>query len=284
VHGGRDIDSREIIGGHFRIERELGRGGMATVHLCTDLRSGQHVAVKILRPEVGTIVTKERFFREIAFTSGLDHPSIPKVFESGVSDDGLPYYAMDYVEGESLRDRLKREPQFPLAEVVRVAAAIAKPVTFAHEHGIVHRDIKPENILLGRDRIYVFDFGVARAIVDAAGERLTLTGITVGTPAYMSPEQVRGERDIDFRSDIYSLGCIVYEMFSGVPPFQAATAPLLMAARFNRPPRALSAVRSDVPERIERAILRSMARVPSMRWQSADEFAAELEAALVAPH
>ena len=255
---------------------------MATVHLCTDLRSGEHVAVKVLRPELGTIVTKERFFREIAFTSQLEHPSIPKVFESGVSGDDLPYYAMDYVEGESLRERLQRNPQLPLDEVVRLAQEIAKPMTYAHERGIVHRDIKPENILLSGDRVYVLDFGVARAIIGATGERLTRTGITVGTPAYMSPEQVRGDRDLDFRSDIYSLGCIVYEMLSGEPPFQAPTAPLLMAARFNRPPKPLSGIRSDIPVRMERAVQRAMARTPNSRWQSAIEFTTEL-AASVAP-
>ena len=253
---------------------------MATVHLCTDVRSGEQVAVKVLRAELGSIVTKERFFREIAFTSELDHPSIPRVFESGVSADDLPYYAMDYVEGESLRERLHKEPQLAVEEVVRIARQVAGPMTYAHERGIVHRDIKPENILLSGDNVYVLDFGVARAIVGAAGERLTRTGITVGTPAYMSPEQVRADRDLDFRSDIYSFGCIVYEMLAGMPPFQAASAPLLMAARFNTQPKALSTLRSDVPERMERAIQRAMARTPNSRWQSANEFAAELSASL----
>lgn len=259
---------------------------MATVHLCTDTRSGEQVAVKVLRPELGSIVTKERFFREIAFTSELDHPSIPRVFESGVSADDLPFYAMDYVEGESLRERLRKEPKLAVEEVVRITSAVAKPMTYAHERGIVHRDIKPDNILLSRERVFVLDFGVARAIVGSTtGERLTRTGITVGTPAYMSPEQVRADRDLDFRSDIYSFGCIVYEMLAGFPPFQAATAPLLMAARFNTQPKPLSSIRNDVPERMERAIQRAMSRTPNSRWQSAEEFSAELAAsvALAAP-
>jgi serine/threonine-protein kinase len=255
---------------------------MATVYLCTDERSGEHVAVKVLRAELGSVVTKERFFREIAYTSELEHPSIPKVFESGVSEDDLPFYAMDYVEGESLRERLQRDPQLSVEETVRIASAIAKPMTYAHGRGIVHRDVKPENILLSGDRVYVLDFGVARAIVGAAGERLTRTGITVGTPAYMSPEQVRADRDLDYRSDIYSFGCIVYEMLAGMPPFMAATAPLLMAARFNTQPKSLSSIRGDIPERTERAVQRAMSRTPNSRWQSADEFASEL-AASIAP-
>ncbi|HKY96772.1 MAG TPA: protein kinase [Gemmatimonadaceae bacterium] len=280
-----NINSKEIIGGHFRVERELGHGGMATVYLCTDTRSGEHVAVKELRPELGSVVTTERFFREIAFTQELDHPGIPRVFESGVGRDDLPFYAMDYVEGESLRDRLIREKTLSLQETVRLAQEIAGPMTYAHARGIVHRDIKPENILLSRERVYVLDFGVARAIVGAAGERLTRTGITVGTPAYMSPEQVRGDRDLDYRSDIYSLGCVVYEMLAGVPPFQAATAPLVMAARFNTPPKPLSSIRDDIPVRMERAIQRAMARTPNSRWQSAEEFVNELAASIqVAPH
>ena len=214
------------------------------------MRSGVQVAVKVLRAEVSNVVAKERFFREIAYTSKLVHPSIPRVFESGVSEDDMPYYAMDYVDGESLRDRLRRQPQLPIEDVVRLASAIAAPMTYAHAHGIVHRDIKPENILVSGDRVYVLDFGLARAILDAAGARLTVTGISVGTPAYMSPEQVRADRSVDYRSDIYSFGCIVYEMLVGAPPFKGATIPLLMSARFLKQPTAISAMRRDVPARM----------------------------------
>jgi Serine/threonine protein kinase len=205
----------EMLGEHYRIEHELGHGGMATVYLCTDVRDGSRVAVKVLRPELGSVVTRERFFREIAFASELDHPRIPRVIESGLAGK-TPYYAMKFIDGESLRDKMNRERRLSVDDVARLAAAIAEPIGYAHRRNIIHRDIKPENVLLSGDKVYVLDLGVARAILDAGGERLTRTGITVGTPAYMSPEQVRGEKDVDFRSDIYSLGCVVYEMLAGI--------------------------------------------------------------------
>ena len=264
-----------MLGEHYRIERELGHGGMATVYLCTDTRSGEVAAVKVLRPELSNIVTKERFFREIEFSADLDHPQIPKVIESGSIGD-LPFYAMNFVDGESLRDRLQRVPRFPVDEAVRIAKRIIEPMSFAHERGIVHRDIKPENILLRGDEVYVLDFGVARAIIGSTGERLTRTGITVGTPAYMSPEQVTAERDLDGRSDIYSLGCVIYEMLAGAPPFRGGNAQILMAARFTTPPRPLRSFRPDIPESVERAIATAMHREPADRWQTAEDFAAAL--------
>ncbi|MEO8576025.1 MAG: protein kinase [Gemmatimonadales bacterium] len=270
-----EVQQPQMLGDHYRVERELGHGGMATVYLCTDTRSGEQAAVKVLRPELGSIVTKERFFREIAFASELEHPRIPRVLESGSSGE-LPYYAMDFVDGESLRDRLRREPMLPVNEVARIAAEMAKPIAYAHERGIVHRDIKPENILLRGNDVWVLDFGVARAIAGAAGERLTGTGITIGTPAYMSPEQVTGERDLDLRSDIYSFGCVVYEMLAGVPPFRGATPHILMASRFITPPRPLRAIRPEIPESVEHAVQMSMAKMPEARWRSAEEFAAAL--------
>jgi serine/threonine-protein kinase len=265
----------ELIGGHFRIERELGHGGMATVYLCTDTTSGEQAAVKILHPELSSVVTTERFFREIEFASELSHPRIPRVLESGKVGD-LPYYAMEFVEGESLRDRLKRVRQLPVYDAVWIAHEIAKPMSFAHQRGIVHRDIKPENILLRGKDVYVLDFGVARAIVGAGGERLTRTGITVGTPAYMSPEQVTADRDLDYRSDIFSFGCVVYEMLAGSPPWRGNTPQVLMASRFTTQPRELRSLREDVPEYIDRAIAKAMARAPESRWQSVDEFIAAL--------
>ena len=264
-----------MVGEHYRIERELGHGGMATVYLCMDTRSGDYAAVKVLRPELGSVVTKERFFREITFASELDHPRIPRVLESGASGE-LPFYAMDYVDGESLRDRLRREPLLPVEEVVRIAEEIAKPMSYAHARGIVHRDIKPENILLRGSDVFVLDFGVARAIAGSAGERLTRTGITLGTPAYMSPEQVTADRDLDFRSDIYSFGCVVYEMLAGMPPFKGATPQILMASRFTTPPRPLRAVRPELPESVESAVSKAMAKAPEDRWQSSDAFASAL--------
>src|SRR5688500_1433451 len=264
-----------MLGDHYRIERELGHGGMATVYLCVDTRTGEHAAVKVLRPELGSVVTKERFFREIAFVSELDHPRIPRVIESGAAGE-LPFYAMEFVEGESLRDRLRREPQLEVAEAVRIAKEIAKPMSYAHARGLVHRDIKPENILLRGADVYVLDFGVARAIAGSTGERLTRTGITLGTPAYMSPEQVTADRDLDYRSDIFSFGCVVYEMLAGTPPFRGATPQSRMASRCTSPPRPLRALRRDVPESVETAVITAMARFPDDRFQSAEEFAASL--------
>jgi serine/threonine protein kinase len=261
-----------MLGEHYRIERELGHGGMATVYLCTDVRDGSRVAIKILRPELGSVVTKERFAREIAFASELDHPRIPRVLDVGTAGL-LPFYAMNFVDGESLRERLMRQRKLPVDEVRRITAAIAGPMSYAHERNIIHRDIKPDNILLSGDKVYVLDFGVARAIAGAAGDRLTATGITLGTPAYMSPEQVSAERDLDLRSDIYSLGCVVYEMLAGTPPFSGGSPQVLMAARFSRMPRALSSIRDDVPEAMEKAIEKAMARFPDDRWQNVDAFA-----------
>jgi serine/threonine-protein kinase len=260
-----------MLGEHYRIERELGHGGMATVYLCTDVRDSSRVAIKILRPELGSVVTKERFAREIAFVSELDHPRIPRVLAVGTAGL-LPFYAMNFVDGESLGERLMKQRKLPVDEVRRITAAIAGPMSYAHERNIIHRDIKPDNILLSGDKVYVLDFGVARAIAGAAGDRLTATGITLGTPAYMSPEQVSAERDLDLRSDIYSLGCVVYEMLAGTPPFSGGSPQVLMAARFSRMPRALSSIRDDVPEAMEKAIEKAMARFPDDRWQNVDAF------------
>lgn len=265
-----------MLGEHYRIDRELGEGGMATVYLCTDLRTGQHAAVKLLRPKLGNVITRERFFREIRFAAALEHPRIPRVLETGVSN-GLPFYAMTYVEGESLRQRLDREPPLEVRESLRIAREVAIPLSYGHARGIIHRDIKPANILLSGREVYILDFGVARAIIGSADDTLTRTGVTVGTPAYMSPEQVRADRSIDRRSDIYSLGCVLYEMLSGAPPFRGVTPYLLMASRFTTPPQPLRAMRTDVPEPVERAIAKAMALVPEHRWQTAEQFSAALD-------
>lgn len=263
----------KMLGEHYRIERELGHGGMATVYLCTDIRDETRAAVKVLRPEVGSVVTRERFSREIAFSSELDHPRIPQVLESGTTGGGLPFYSMNFIDGESLRDRLIRQPRFPVDEVRRITAAIAGPMSYAHERNIVHRDIKPENILLAGDKVYVLDFGVARAIADFTGDRLTRTGVTLGTPAYMSPEQVMADQDLDLRSDIYSFACVVYEMLAGAPPFTAKSPQMLMAARFSKTPKPLNSIRDDVPESVSKAIDKAMARKAVDRWQTVDAFA-----------
>src|SRR5215217_1076398 len=264
-------NSPELIADRYKVEREIGRGGMATVYLCTDSHSGEKVAIKLLRPELGSAVVMERFLREIAFASELDHPQIPKVLGSGIID-GVPFYVMTYIEGESLRARLDREKQLPVEEVVRLARAISRPTAYAHSRGIIHRDIKPANILLSADTVYVLDFGVARALVASADMALTSTGMVVGTPAYMSPEQALAESALDVRSDIYSLGCVTYEMIAGLPPFVGATAQAVMSRRFISSPPPLRESREGVPAALENAVMKALARAPADRWQSVEEF------------
>jgi predicted Ser/Thr protein kinase len=266
-----------VIAGHYRVERELGRGGMATVYLCTDLRDQKQVAIKVLRHELGSAVIIERFLREIAFASELDHPQIPKVLGSGVIDD-VPYYVMTYIDGESLKKRLDREKQMPIADALKIACAVIEPTEYAHKRGIVHRDIKPDNILISKDGVFVLDFGIARAIIESGGDRLTSTGIGVGTPAYMSPEQALGDRTLDVRSDIYSIGCVVYEMIAGIPPFVGPTAQVIISRRFAAPPPPLSEVRDNVPASVEDAIMKALAKSPADRWPTVGEFGDALRA------
>ncbi len=266
-----------IIAEHYRVERELGRGGMATVYLCTDTRTDEKVAIKVLRPELGSAVIVERFLREISFASELDHPQIPKVLGSGVVD-GVPYYVMSYVEGEPLRRLIDREKQLPLPEALRIACEVIKPTAYAHKRGIVHRDLKPENIFISDQGIFVLDFGISRAIIESGGDRLTSTGIGVGTPAYMSPEQALGDRNLDVRTDIYSLGCVLYEMIGGLPPFVGPTAQVVISRRFAGNPPPLRELRDGVPESVEYAIERALAKSPADRWSSAEDFGVALNA------
>ncbi|MEP6906294.1 MAG: serine/threonine-protein kinase, partial [Gemmatimonadales bacterium] len=265
------------IGEHYVVDRELGRGGMATVYLCTDTRNGSHAAVKVLRHELGSAVVIERFLREISYASELDHPRIPKVLDSGMVGD-LPYYAMTYIEGESLRKRLERDKQLDIDDAVRIACEAISATSYAHKRGIVHRDIKPDNILLGESGVFVLDFGIARAIVESGGDRLTSTGIGVGTPAYMSPEQALGDRTLDARSDIYSLGCVLYEMVAGIPPFVGPTAQVIISRRFAAAAPPLREVRDGVPQWLEDAIARALHKSPTDRWRTADDFARALTA------
>jgi TolB-like protein/predicted Ser/Thr protein kinase len=262
---------------NYVVERELGRGGMATVYLCTDKRSGARVAVKVLRRELGSPVVVQRFLREIAFSSDMEHPRIPKVLDSGMMGD-LPYYVMTYVEGESLRARLNRDKQLPIRAAIQITCDIISPTAYAHERGIVHRDIKPENIILAADGVYVLDFGIARAIVESGMDRLTSTGIGVGTPAYMSPEQALGDRNLDARSDIYSIGCVLYEMIAGIAPFVGPTAQVIISRRFAASAPPLSELRDGVPQSIESAVARALARAPADRFDSAAEMAEALHA------
>jgi serine/threonine-protein kinase len=252
---------------------------MATVYLAADTQSGERVAIKVLRSELGSAVVKERFLREIAFVSELDHPQIPKVLGSGIIGK-LPYYVMTYIDGESLRTRLDRERQMDIDETRRIAVAVAEAMSYAHSRGILHRDIKPANILISADHIYVLDFGVARAIMASAEDALTSAGMVVGTPAYMSPEQALAAGSLDGRSDIYSLGCVIYEMITGTPPFLGATAQAIMSRRFLGPPPPLGNARDGVPDDLSRAVMKSLAKNLDDRWQTADALAAALSGAI----
>jgi eukaryotic-like serine/threonine-protein kinase len=259
----------------YSLHHELGRGGMATVYLAQDLKYDRPVALKVLHPELAASLGPERFLREIQVTARLQHPHILPVFDSGDAD-GLLWYAMPYVEGESLRVRLTSERQLPLDDAIGITCDVLAALSHAHSHGVIHRDIKPENILLEGSEAVVADFGVARAI-DAAAERLTETGLALGTPAYMSPEQAAGERALDGRSDLYAVGSVLYEMLAGEPPFTGPTAQAIIAKRFSGPVPSVRAIRDGVPEAIDRAIARALARTPADRFATAAEFSRALE-------
>jgi len=272
----------ETLGGRYRLTRELGRGGMATVYLAQDLKLGRPVAIKVLRREIAAALGAERFLREIEIAARLSHPHILPLHDSGEAN-GLLYYVMPFVEGESLRDRLVREPQVPLAEALRVTLAVADALTYAHSHGVVHRDVKPENILLSGDAVLVADFGIARAITAAGGASLTKTGVAVGTPFYMSPEQAAGERQIDGRSDVYSLGCVVYEMLAGGPPFAGPSAQAVLARHMLDPVPPLRTIRPELPAAVDRAVAKALAKAPADRFPSAAALGEELTQAAASP-
>ncbi len=258
--------------GRYRIERELGAGGMATVYLARDLKHKRDVALKVLKPELAAVLGGERFLREITTTANLQHPHILPLFDSGEAD-GFLYYVMPYIEGETLRGRLKRERQLPVADALEIARVIASALDFAHRRGVIHRDIKPENVLLQDGVALVADFGIAVAVTTAGGERLTETGLSLGTPAYMSPEQIAGEGNIDARSDVYALACLTYEMLAGDPPF-VASRPMAVLARHladTAPP--IATVRRSVPPAVARAIARALSKTPADRYESAGAFA-----------
>jgi tetratricopeptide (TPR) repeat protein len=265
----------EALADRYRIERELGAGGMATVYLAHDLRHDRQVALKVLRPDLSALLGEERFLSEIRVTARLHHPHLLPLFDSGEAA-GLLYYVMPLIEGETLRQRLEREQQLPVDEAVRVAAEVASALDYAHRQGIVHRDIKPENILLQDGQALVADFGIALAVRRAGAERLTGTGLSLGTPHYMSPEQAASDREPDARSDIYSLGCVLYELLAGEPPHTGPTVQAVLAKVLTAEPRPISELRRTVPAHVEGALERALAKLPADRFATAGEFAKAL--------
>ncbi len=259
----------------YRIERELGQGGMATVYLAHDIKHDRKVAIKVLRPELAAVIGAERFLSEIKTTANLQHPHILPLFDSGITDSFL-FYVMPYIEGETVRDRLNREKQLPISDAVRIATEVAAALDYAHRHNVIHRDIKPENILLHDGSALVADFGIALAASKAGGARMTETGMSLGTPHYMSPEQAMGERELTARSDVYALGAMLYEMLVGDPPFTGSTAQAIVAKVVTEKPVPPSRQRETVPEAVEDAVLTALQKLPADRFGSAAEFAAAL--------
>jgi len=266
---------REALAQSYIIDRELGRGGMSAVFLAQDCKHDRSVAIKVLHPELAANLGSERFLQEIKVAARLSHPHILPLFDSG-SVDGMLYYVMPYVEGESLRERLDREQQLSVEEGVRHGCAIASALDYASRHGVIHRDVKPENVMLYEGVAMVMDFGIAKAVSSADSSTLTQVGMMIGTPAYVSPEQAAGEVNLDGRSDQYSLACVIYEMLSGERPFNGSNAQAIMAKRFTETARPLRTVRAAVPESIERAVARAMATDPAGRFSTTAQFAQAL--------
>ncbi|HUL70002.1 MAG TPA: protein kinase [Gemmatimonadales bacterium] len=282
-----DVALAEALSQHYTLERELGRGGMATVYLARDLKHERPVALKVLRPEVAAELGVQRFLREIKLAAQLRHPHIVPLYDSGVVEvgtaGGCPYYVMPYITGESLRDRLTREKRLPVGDALRIAQEVAEALASAHKSQIVHRDIKPENILLEDAHAVVTDFGIARAISVAGEANLTGVGLTIGTPAYMSPEQVSGEIEVDGRTDIYSLGCMLFEMLTGELPFPGPSPQAMMIQRSSEPPRPIRSLWPEVPVALESALNRALARKPEDRFATATEVIEALRETSAAP-
>jgi TolB-like protein/Tfp pilus assembly protein PilF len=269
------IRLRAALADRYAIERELGRGGMATVYLARDLKHRRPVAIKVLDPELARALGAERFLREVEVTANLNHPHILPLHDSGEAD-GFLFYVMPYVEGETLRERMNREGQLPLDDALQITREVAAALSYAHTNDVIHRDIKPENVLLSAGEAVVADFGIARAITAAGGEHLTETGISIGTPTYMSPEQGAGSGELNARSDIYSLGCVLYEMLSGDAPYTASTPQAVIAKKLSEPTPRISVVRESVPTGIEAALTKALAKTPADRFQTASAFAEAL--------
>ena len=263
------------LAGRYEVEREVGAGGMATVYLARDVKHQRRVAVKVLHPDLAAALGAERFLAEIRTTANLQHPHILPLHDSG-EVDGFLFYVMPFVEGETLRGRLERERQLPIEHAVRIATEVLGALDYAHRHGVIHRDVKPENILLHDGTALVADFGIALAVTAAAGARMTQTGLSLGTPQYMSPEQAMGEKHIDARSDVYATGAVLYEMLTGEPPFTGATVQAIVAKVMTERPMRATAVRDTIPANIEAAVERSLAKLPADRFMTAQLFAEAL--------
>jgi serine/threonine-protein kinase len=265
----------------YSLERELGQGGMATVFLANDVSRQRKVAIKVLHDDIGVALGPERFKREIEIATNLSHPNILQLVDSGTADGRL-YYVMPFVDGESLRDRMDREKILPIEDALGIAQEVAGALDFAHQRNIIHRDIKPENILLQDGHALVADFGIARAVDSVnQGAALTQTGVSLGTPTYMSPEQAFAEKNIDGRTDEYSLGCVLYEMLIGEPPFTGPNAQAIMARHSMASVPSMKVVRPDIPEEVEDAIKRALAKAPSERFPTLGDFAAELKECVI---
>ena len=266
------------LGDRYAIDRELGRGGMATVYVAQDRRHAREVAIKVLRPDVAAAIGAERFLREIAIAARLTHPHVLPLIDSGQAAGSL-YYVMPYVRGESLRQRLARERRLPLKDALRIARELGAGLDYAHREGFIHRDVKPENVLLADGHAVIADFGIARAICQSCdGQNVTEVGLTIGTPEYMSPEQAAGDRDLDGRSDLYSLACVIYETLAGEPPFAGASARAVMAQHLSEAPPPLRARRPDAPAAVEQALARALAKDPADRFATVAQFVTALEA------
>ena len=253
--------------GQYRIEREIGKGGNARIFLATDL-NGRQVALKVLHPELLVSVAADRFLREIRLSSQLEHPRIARLIDSG-EKDWIVYYIMTYVDGPTLREHLGRVWKLPLGESLRLADNLLDALDHAHRHDIVHRDVKPENIVLGGEGAVLLDFGIARAVSAAGSDRLTRSGIAVGTSTYMSPEQITALKEIDHRSDLYSLGCVLFECLAGQPPFQHRNEAVVLQQHLTQPAPDLRTLRPDTPRELADAIARALAKPPEARWQTA---------------
>jgi serine/threonine-protein kinase len=271
------------LAGRYALEREIGRGGMATVHLARDLKHDRLVAIKVLHPELAAALGPERFLAEIRTTANLQHPHILPLHDSGDADGAL-FYVMPFVVGETLRARLEREQQLPIEDALRITTQTLSALDYAHRHDVIHRDIKPENILLHDGAALVADFGIALAVTAAGGQRMTQTGLSLGTPQYMSPEQAMGEKKVDGRADIYAVGCVLYEMLTGEPPFTGPTVQAIVAKVMTEHAARVSTVRDKVPPHVEMAIEKALAKIPADRFASAAQFAEALGRESGLPH